>query len=688
MNPTSFRVGLVGAGYISEFHLRALRRLTNVTIVGITDLDISRARTVTERFGAGRAFASLKEMVSEGVEVVHVLTPPATHADIAMEAMKLGCHVLVEKPLAMSVEECDRIATAVAASGKQVCVDHSMLYDYFISRAIKMVRQGAIGDVLSADYLTGSAYPPYTGGPLPPQYREGGYPFRDVGTHALYIIEAFLGEIQNVTAQFASRGGDPNLMYDEWRAMVRCAHGSGQFQLSWSAKPIQNLLIVQGTRGVLRADLSSMTLIYKKSTPLPKAIERPIQGMSEGAKILIQVPSNAIRFVRKKILQYHGLQMLVEDFYRALASGQQVPVSVERARSIVKWLQPAAEEADRSKRNFVEKLPKSLTAPILVTGASGFIGGRLVHRLLREGARVRILVRREPPSEWMNNPNVEVVLGDLGDSEVVDRAVAGTKTVYHVGGAMKGGAPEHERGSVLGTRNVVESARRHKVQKLIFISSLSVIWTAAPRGKKKITESWPLEPTPHRRGVYSQAKQEAEKIVLDAVKESGLRAVILRPAKVIGPGVPPTSLETALRAGRRMVILGSGSLVPALVYVEDLVDSIQLAARSTAFDGSVFHIVDPTALTRNEFAKEYIHEILPGGKITHVPLAVMYCMAIGIELLMKMLGRPAPLSRYKLRSALAPFAYDCTAAEQRLGWRPSVGIRAGLAEILKSSKKN
>jgi nucleoside-diphosphate-sugar epimerase len=90
----------------------------------------------------------------------------------------------------------------------------------------------------------------------------------------------------------------------------------------------------------------------------------------------------------------------------------------------------------------------------------------------------------------MKNSNIEIVLGDLGDAEVVDRAVAGCETVFHVGGAMKGGAPEHERGSVTGTRNVVESAKRHKVQKLVFVSSLSVIWTAAPRtGEKRSREN-------------------------------------------------------------------------------------------------------------------------------------------------------------------------------------------------------
>ena len=679
-----FRVGLVGAGYISEFHIRALRRLQNVTIVGITDMDVTRAREVAVRAGIAHAYSSLKDMVAEGLDVVHVLTPPAAHAAVAVEALERGCHVLVEKPLATSPEECDRIATAAKTAGKRVCVDHSMLYDFFIARALKVVRQGGVGDLLSADIFLGYAYPPYKGGALPPQYRAGGYPFRDVGTHALYLIEAFLGEIRHVETQFATQGGDPNLLYDEWRALVRCAHGSGQIYLSWNVHPVQNQLLIQGTRGVLRVDLSSMTFTLKKSTPLPKAAERPLLGIREGIQIFTQVPLNAFRFVRKKILQYHGLQMLVEDFYRTLASNEPPPVSVDQARVIVQWIEQSAREADEAKTRFLQKFPATLSAKILVTGALGFVGRHLVRRLLKQDVRVRIFVRREPPKEWMNNPNIEVVVGDLGDPEAVDRAVAGTEIVYHVGGAMKGGAHDHERGSVLGTRHIVESMKRHKVEKLVFISSLSVLWAAKARSGQQPTENAPLEQWPERRGVYSQSKLEAERIVLKAVKNDGLKAVVLRPAKVIGPTVQPLGFEIAFRVKQRMVIVGDGSLVPPMVHVEDLVDAILLAAKSDAFDGSIFHIVDSTKISRNELAKEYLRVLVPGGTITRVPMAVFYGLALMVQLMFKVLGRPAPLTTYKLRSAFAPLSFDGSAAEKRLGWKPTVGLHAGLQETLQS----
>jgi predicted dehydrogenase/nucleoside-diphosphate-sugar epimerase len=680
-----FRAGLVGAGYVSEFHIRALKRLADVQLVGITDLDPSRARTAAERFGLPAVFPSLRAMTAAGVNVVHVLTPPSAHAEVAMEALSLGCHVLVEKPLATSVEECDRIVLAARSAGRTVGVVHSALYDWFVQRALTLVRSGAIGDPITVDYLRSSEYVPYRGGPLPPQYRDGGYPFRDLGVHALYLLEAFLGEIREAEARFATYGGDPNLLYDEWQALVRCARGAGHIQLSWNVRPLQHVLICQGTRGVLRADLFSMTLTTKRSTPLPKAIERAANAVKEGIQISVQVPANMLRFVRKKILPYHGLQMLVEDFYRALAAGQPAPIPPESARPIVEWTERLARPADAAKRALLAKFPARLSATTLVTGASGFIGRHLVARLLEQNQPLRLFVRREPPAAWMNHPRLEVVLGDLGDPAAVERAVAGTEVVFHVGGAMSGGAHDYQRGCVAGTRNVVDSALRNGVGRLICISSLSVLHAAAAQPGCKITEDWPVEPQPDNRGYYSKAKLEAERLVLDAVKEKGLPAVILRPGRVFGPDATLLTPDVARRVKNRLVILGNGRFVLPYIYVEDLVDAILLAARSDAFDGSVFQLVDPAAVTQNELASAYIQASGLPLRITHVPLAVVYGLALGLELLGKLLGRPVPLSVYRVKSALAPLAFDCSAAERRLGWTPRIGVRAGLKATLEAT---
>jgi predicted dehydrogenase len=92
------RVALVGAGYVSAYHIRALETLPHVQIVGIADQSVDRARALARRFAIPGVFASLSDMRPARPDVVHILTPPASHAALAIEALEMGCDVFVEKP--------------------------------------------------------------------------------------------------------------------------------------------------------------------------------------------------------------------------------------------------------------------------------------------------------------------------------------------------------------------------------------------------------------------------------------------------------------------------------------------------------------------------------------------------------------------------------------------------------------
>src|SRR5260221_10982486 len=119
-----FRVGIVGAGNISEFHIAAVRDVPEVELVGLTDLDPARAEATGARLGV-TVHRSLEELVAAGANVIHVLTPPHAHAAMALEAIGLGCHVLVEKPLAEDGADARRIGAAAAARGGVATVNHS-----------------------------------------------------------------------------------------------------------------------------------------------------------------------------------------------------------------------------------------------------------------------------------------------------------------------------------------------------------------------------------------------------------------------------------------------------------------------------------------------------------------------------------------------------------------------------------
>jgi nucleoside-diphosphate-sugar epimerase/predicted dehydrogenase len=624
----------------------------------------------------------MEAMINEGVDVIHILTPPDTHAQLAIAALNSGCHVLVEKPLAMNAEEVDCISAAAAAAQKSVCVNHSLLYDRFVSKALSLVRSGAIGVPLSFDYFRSCEYPPYRGGPLPVHYRNGGYPFLDHGVHALYLAESFLGAIEDVRAYYGTYGGDSNLLFDEWRVAARCRRGTANIQISWNVRPLQSWFVVQGTEGVLRANLFAMWVTHSRRLPLPKAPARALQAMSEGLSICAQVPANFARFACKKIVQYDGLHSLVAAFYRALQKGAAMPVPAGQARSTVYWTNRVSQEAGAAKIKFQAQFQTEGRANVLVTGATGLIGRHLVRRLLQEGHRVRIFVRRQPAAEFMNDCNIEVFLGDLGDPGAVDQAVAGTEIVYHVGATMKGSAHDHERGTVCGTQNIVNSVLRHQVQRLVYISSLSCLHAAASGRGAVVTEDWPVEPSPTKRGAYTQAKTEAEKIVRDAVRDRHLRAVLLRPGRVFGPGMTLLTPEVARRVGNLFVILGDGTRELPLVYVEDLVNAIVLAAEKSRFDGSVIHIVDRAHITQNQLVRDFILQNAKKAKVLHLPVTVLYSLALCLEVLSKVLNRSVPLSVYRVRSALARMRFDCSRAERQIGWQPRVGIASGLLETM------
>ncbi len=684
------KAAILGAGGISEFHLKGLRRLPYVDIVGVADMNEARARELADRFAVPHSFPSLAALLAARPDVVHVLTPPDAHAENVIEALRGGCHVLVEKPLATSVEDCDRIAAAAEQAGKSVCVGHSLLRDPFVARALEIARSGAIGEVISVDHFRGQFYTPYAGGPLPYQYRDGGFPFRDLGVHSLYMLEAFLGPIDDATLWLGPPSRDGCPLFKDWRVLVQCKRGMGQIYHSWNVQPLQDVLIVHGTRGVMRADIMGMSVTVRKKGRLPGPAERILNSVGEGRRMMTQVTGNVWKVLRKKLLRYHGLQLLVGEFYQSLRDGDPLrgypapPVTIQQARPIVHWTERIARQADQAKQKYISKFAARGTAKTLVTGATGFIGSHLLKRLLAERDRVRILVRHDPGNDLMHNDRVEVFLGNLGNRDDVCRAVEGTSEVFHLGATIEGWAEDFQCATTLGTRHIVDAALCYGVQKLIYMSSLSVIHMAARRKGSKITEDWPLEPYPQSRGPYSQTKLEAERIVSEAAGDRKLPAIILRPGEVFGPDRPFLSGAAAKETGRWLVVLGNGRFTVPAIWVEDLVDAIVAAANGDKFDGSVLNLVDPEPLSQDDIARYYLAATGKRKSIVHAPLSLLYFAAFGANTVFSLLGRNAPITPYRLSSAIGRREFDCTAAASLLNWRPRVGVRQGLSAMSRS----
>jgi nucleoside-diphosphate-sugar epimerase len=285
-----------------------------------------------------------------------------------------------------------------------------------------------------------------------------------------------------------------------------------------------------------------------------------------------------VRFATGKLKPSPGIHVSVVKFHEALRDkGESPPVPAEEGRRVIALLEDVSRRADDDKRAYLAEPNQSLRPRILVTGANGFLGQALVKRLrqeMREPLRCWCAGRRRslPPDD------LQLVYGDLGNPAVVDRAMEGIEIVFHVGAATKGGPFEFESGTIWGTRNVIDACERHGVRRLVYVSSMSVLDHAGHRAGVPVNESSPYEPFPQQRGLYTQTKLEAEKMVLAAAAAGRMRAVVLRPGQIYGPGAEKFPPSGTIGIAGRWLVVGSGNHHVPLVYIDNVVDALMLAA--------------------------------------------------------------------------------------------------------------
>ena len=336
---------------------------------------------------------------------------------------------------------------------------------------------------------------------------------------------------------------------------------------------------------------------------------------------------------------------------------------------------------------------------VLVTGAAGFIGARVVERLLRRGFRnLRCLVRSSSATKltelgqrFGNDVRLEIISGNLLSREDCVAATKDVLVIYHLAaGRGEKLVADAFLNSVVATRNLLEACHANGgPRRFVNVSSFSVYSNRKKLTGRLLDESCPVEDRPELRGdAYTFAKVRQDQMVVDLAGRFHIPYVIVRPGVVYGPGNSGIHGRVGIGTFGLFLHLGGGNEVP-LAYVDNCAEAIVLAGVTPGVDGEVFNVVDDDLPTSRRFLRLYKKNVKRFRSI-YVPHLGSYLLCYLWEKYSVWSHGQLPLSycRRAWHVYWKTTRYSNEKIKDRLGWQPVVPTAEALVRHFESCKGN
>jgi nucleoside-diphosphate-sugar epimerase len=314
----------------------------------------------------------------------------------------------------------------------------------------------------------------------------------------------------------------------------------------------------------------------------------------------------------------------------------------------------------------------------LVTGASGFLGGRLAEMLVESGVQVRILARASSDLRHLSHLPIQIVRGDLNDTGALAQAVQDVRVIYHCAAASTDWAAKstYYEANVAGTQRLLEAALRVLgLERFVHVSTTDVY--GYPRQVCDETA-----PTRDVGLPYNRTKILGEQAALRAHREQGLPVTVVRPATIYGPRGKDfvTEIAKLLRDGWMMLVDG-GRERGGFIYVDSVATAMMQAAGSAATVGRVYNLSDGT----NATWRDYTHGLADvlGYRRPRIVLGFSAALALGgaMEIpyaLLRLRSRPL-LTRHAVYLLGRDQEFPATRAREEFGFAPAVSLAEGIA---------
>lgn len=341
----SLRVVLIGAGGIAPDHATALRAIPGVELVAVCDRVRVRAQETAARFGIPRAYEDPAEMLAaERPQVAHVLTPPDGHVTAALECLRAGCDVFVEKPLGISVAECVELQETAVRLARRVGVNHTLNYTPAFRRLVEAIRGRKLGR-LNHVMVTFCVMPQHV-----PSRDPNHFAFRSVASvafeyapHPFSVVRRLMGDLKRIVSMKSGevRVAGNRSYHHSWQCSMECERGTAQLFLSLGRGVKDITVHAFGQDATAVADLPRGTLQLHESTPKGLTVEA-YDALTNARSALAETVGGvldhyAVKAGLRPDTRRNAFWRSIAAFYEARAAGLPFEEGAEAGTAVVRY---------------------------------------------------------------------------------------------------------------------------------------------------------------------------------------------------------------------------------------------------------------------------------------------------------------------------------------------------------------
>lgn len=322
---------------------------------------------------------------------------------------------------------------------------------------------------------------------------------------------------------------------------------------------------------------------------------------------------------------------------------------------------------------------------ILITGGTGFIGRKLIPELKKQGHNISVLCRNKEKAFSILPNDCKIIIGDITDAESLKGCCDGIDMVYQLVGLSGNELPsEHQfarfrKINVEGLRNIVMEAERAHVKRFVQVSSIAAMGIVKQMPINAESKCEPYLP-------YQVSKREGELLVLKEVKENGLPAIIIRPAKVYGVG-GEDSYQSIIKMCKRGIFpkVGLKDTQVSHCYVDDLITTLSLLTEKGKI-GDIYICATEKGIGFYESVELVAKLMDKKVRMIPIPRWLMASLAYCIEVVFGCMGKKAPVTRRNVIAATTDRIYDLTANKRDIGFVSSVTMEEGIRRCVEYNK--